>query len=62
MRPIINDIWLILLTVLGLAPLGLTAQSQEYIITYKGDTVLGNIERLDFSPETGIFINTRSVG
>ena len=61
MRPIINDIWLILLTILGLAPLGLTAQSQEYIITYKGDTVFGNIERLDFSPETGIFINTRSV-
>jgi len=61
MRPIINDIWLIFLTILGLVPLGLSAQSQEYILTYKGDTVLGNIERLDFSPETGIFINTRSV-
>ncbi len=61
MRSIINDIGLISLTILGLGPFGLSAQGQEYIVTYKGDTVLGNIERLDYSPKTGIFINSRSV-
>jgi hypothetical protein len=61
MKSIINCIGLTLLTILGLGTFGISAQGQEYLVTYKGDTVFGTIERVDFSPKTGIFINSRSV-
>jgi len=41
-------------------PFEICAQSQDYIITYRGDTVLGIIDRLDISPELE-FITNRSV-
>jgi len=42
---------IISLLVIALAPFQIYSQGQDYIITYKGDTILGNIERLDFRPE-----------
>ena len=42
---------IISLLVIALVPFQIYSQGQDYIITYKGDTILGNIERLDFRPE-----------
>jgi len=61
MDSIIYFLRIISLLVIALAPFQICAQNQDYIITYRGDTVLGKIERLDIIPEAGIFINTRSV-
>jgi len=42
---------IISLLVIALAPFQIYSQGQDYIITYKGDTILGNIDRLEFRPE-----------
>ncbi len=51
---------IISLSTIALVPFEICAQSQDYIITYRGDTVLGIIDRLDISPELE-FITNRSV-
>ena len=60
MNPIICFFRIFSLSVIALVPFEKCAQSQDYIITYRGDTVLGNIDRLDISPELD-FITNRSV-
>jgi len=42
---------IISLLVIALVPFQIYSQGQDYIITYKGDTILGNIDRLAFRPE-----------
>ena len=42
---------IISLLVIALVSFQIYSQGQDYIITYKGDTILGNIDRLDFRPE-----------
>lgn len=61
MNPINCFFRIILLSVIALAPFEICAQSQDYIVTYKGDTVLGNIDRWDFSPRIGLFITSGAV-
>ncbi len=52
MNPIIHYSRIISLSVIALVPFEIYSQSQDYIITYKGDTVLGKIERVNITPET----------
>ncbi len=60
MNPINCFFRIISLSTIALVPFEICAQSQDYIITYRGDTVLGIIDRLDISPELE-FITNRSV-
>lgn len=52
MDSIIYFLRIISLLVIAMVPFQICAQNQDYIITYRGDTVLGKIERLDITPGT----------
>jgi len=59
-NPIGGILKIITLAIITLISSEISAQNQDYIITYKGDTIPGKIERLNFTPKAD-FDNFKAV-